>query len=175
MSEEESLLREEAIPSESARDEPANLVTTFDLFKTYLDTKLTSLKEDLAEDARTTSASVAKKLKEYSDITFKYEGNKQQHKFNCSLIEQVGLAQKALERKRHSQVKEHLEELEKFITKRNKLIRLADKSDAGWDLVNEYLSDELASGSEDEKRIRKAEQTALRKKKARTEKRFTNI
>ena len=42
--------------------------------------------------------------------------------------------------------------------------RLADRSPAGWDLVNEYLSDELASGSEDEKRIRKAEQVALRKR-----------
>ena len=47
------------------------------------------------------------------------------------------------------------------------LIRLADTSAAGWDLVNEYLSDELASGSEDEKRIRRAEQRALRKRKDR--------
>ena len=44
---------------------------------------------------------------------------------------------------------------------------MADKSAAGWDLVNEYLSDELASGSEDEKRIRRAEQRALRKRKDR--------
>ncbi|XP_068690339.1 uncharacterized protein [Montipora foliosa] len=40
-------------------------------------------------------------------------------------------------------------------------------SAAGWDLVNEYLSHELASGSEDEKRIRRAEQRALRKRKDR--------
>jgi len=33
--------------------------------------------------------------------------------------------------------------------------------------VNEYLSDELASGSEDEKRIRRAEQRALRKRSQR--------
>ena len=45
-----------------------------------------------------------------------------------------------------------------------KLIKLADKSEAGWLAVDEYESDELAEDSADEKRIRKAQDKAVRKK-----------
>ena len=41
---------------------------------------------------------------------------------------------------------------------------MADRSPAGWATVEEYLSDELASDSEDEKRIRSAEARAIRKR-----------
>ena len=43
------------------------------------------------------------------------------------------------------------------------LIKLVDKSEFGWATVNEYLSDELTSDSDDEKRIYRAERRAERK------------
>ena len=51
------------------------------------------------------------------------------------------------------------------IQKRQKLIKLADKSEAGWLAVEEYESDELADNSDDEKHIKKAQDKATRKKK----------
>ncbi|CAC5406124.1 unnamed protein product [Mytilus coruscus] len=47
--------------------------------------------------------------------------------------------------------------------KRRKLIRIDDKSDGGWNTVQEYPSDDVASNSEDEKRNRAAESRAVRK------------
>ncbi|VDI36291.1 Hypothetical predicted protein [Mytilus galloprovincialis] len=41
-------------------------------------------------------------------------------------------------------------------------VKLKDKSPAGWKTVREYESDDLASDSEDEKRIRSAETRAIR-------------
>ena len=52
-----------------------------------------------------------------------------------------------------------------FIQKRQKLIKIADKCRDGWQVVAEYESDELASGSEDERRLRKAWEAAGRKRR----------
>jgi hypothetical protein len=42
---------------------------------------------------------------------------------------------------------------------------MADKSVDGWKVVDEYLSDELASDSADEKRLKRARDVASRKRK----------
>ena len=53
-----------------------------------------------------------------------------------------------------------------MIAQRQKLIKMADASELGWLVVNEYVTNPLASDSEDEKRIYKAEARATRKYKA---------
>ncbi|KAK3744095.1 hypothetical protein QZH41_005420 [Actinostola sp. cb2023] len=47
-------------------------------------------------------------------------------------------------------------ESKKLVKKRQKLIRITDKAKDGWKVVDEYVSDELASDTEDEKRLKKA-------------------
>ena len=49
--------------------------------------------------------------------------------------------------------------------KRRKLIKLADKSEAGWLAVDVYESDDLADDSADEKRIKRAKEKAVKNKK----------
>ena len=122
--------------------------STFALFKDYFDKKLTALKRDIQEDSLSNIDSIAKKLKEESKISFKFVGIKKQFCFNSGLAEKVHAASTALGKRKLEVVRCYLEELDSYVKKRNKLIRLTDKSAAGWHLVNEYLSDELASGSE---------------------------
>ena len=57
-----------------------------------------------------------------------------------------------------------LEEGKKLLSERQKLIRMADRSEHGWATVEEYIEDELAD-SDDEKRIQRAEVRAGRKLK----------
>ena len=129
-----------AISVEQPSVEPADIASTFSLFKDYFDKKLSALKRDIQKDSLSNTDSIAKKLKEESNISFKFEGNKKQFYFNTGLAEKVNSASKALVKRKFDVVKSCLEELDSDIKKRNKLIRLADKSAAGWDLVNYFTS-----------------------------------
>ena len=148
---------EASVPIQSS-ESSSDIASAFSLFRDYFDKKLGALKRDIQDELCSNTDSVAKKLKKNprSRLDSKVI-MKKQFQFNSDLAEKVKSASVALGKRKLDLVKTHLEELDSDIKKRNKLIRLADKSAAGWDLVNEYLSDELASGSEDEKRIRRAE------------------
>ena len=56
-----------------------------------------------------------------------------------------------------NKAREVLKESEKLITARQKLIRIADRSEFGWSIVAEYDEDEMADGFDDEKWLYKAE------------------
>ena len=46
------------------------------------------------------------------------------------------------------------------MSERQKLIKLADRSECGWATVSAYVTDDLADTPEDERRISKAEKSA---------------
>ena len=125
-----------SVPVEQS-SESTDLASTFALLKDYFDEKLTALKRDIQEDSLSNNDSIAKKLKEDSKISFKFEGNKKQFYFNSGLAEKAQSTSTALGKRKFEVVRGYLKELGSDIKKRNKLIRLADKSTAGWDLVNE--------------------------------------
>jgi hypothetical protein len=58
-----------------------------------------------------------------------------------------------------------IDEGKEVIRRHQKLIQIADKSIDGWNVEDEYLSDELASDSADEKQLKTARDIASRKRK----------
>ena len=110
--------------------------------------------EDLI-DKRLKEMSLRKKRKRKTE--FRYPSNKDQHQFNEQVIAELeGVSAQGRSKRR---VKKAIERL----VKRNKLIRMADRSKAGWKMVEEYLTDGLASDEDDKKNMREAEKRALAK------------
>ena len=102
-------------------------------------------------------------------VQLKSKGNQKQFELNADLDAIFQL--KALKPKVKESIEPNLSQIKKLsqegrqrIRKRQKLIKIADKSRDGWQIVLEYESDEPASGSEDEKRQREAASRKRRQK-----------
>ena len=105
------------------------------------------------------------KDKKKKDHEYNYKGNRKQAEFNEEVLENLKDIQDLVKSGSINRSGKLIKETITKIEKRNKCIKLADRSVAGWDTVKEYLSDELASDSDDEKKMRKAEERAVSKKR----------
>jgi len=149
----------------------AALERAFDKFRGYIDSRLENLAVSLqtAPQAPVESihSSTRKLQREAEAQKLKYKANSKQFLHNAEVEDHVVAITQYLE-KETPDAEEALETAKKallVIQKRQKLIKLADKSEAGWLAVQEYESDELADGSDDEKRIKKAQEKGARKKR----------
>ncbi|CAC5425737.1 unnamed protein product [Mytilus coruscus] len=68
----------------------------------------------------------------------------------------------AIDNSKTDHARETVNEIVDKVKKRNKLIKIADISEAGWETVKQYEANPVASNSEDENKINKAENRALR-------------
>ena len=129
--------------------------------------KMGQLKRELTQEQEEANDRLAKRMR-LERPTFKKKTHEKQHHFNEEVRAKVAEASDALAQTPAAveKAKSLLEEGEKLILDRQKLIRIADRSENGWATVEEYMEDELADNSDDEKRIQKAEFRAGRKLKA---------
>ena len=105
------------------------------------------------------------KLKKEVSLSFRNKGNKQQYEFNLEQLAKLEEAKSLLEIGSVRRLTKKIDEVISDIQKRNKLIRLADRSAGGWMTVQEYMPDELASDSDDSRKMRQAENRATKKRK----------
>ena len=141
---------------------------TATVVKTIEQTVRESLKRALPEDFvdKTTDEAV-KQMKSSTVPEFKNKGNKIRYEANNSIMEKIDEAINAIEKGKIERCQEKLAEGKKIILKQQKLLRIVDREEDGWEVVKCYLSDDLASDSEDEKQLSKARREAPANKKKR--------
>ena len=94
---------------------------------------------------------------------FKKKSCVDQFKFNSKVLGKFRDAEThATSETNQRELAQDISEGIKLINKRPKLIRMADASKLGWLVVEEYVSNPLASDEEDEKRINMAEARATK-------------
>ena len=154
----------ESIPD----DQLSQIMGAINSSRSAVELQIKALQEELKKNKDEVAESVAKKVRRERPPEFRRKGNEKQYKFNEEVLEKFEAAAgevasatpltPSLER-----TKKIIEEGMVLLEDRQKMIRLADRSDFGWDVVSEYQSDELATNSDDEKRISKAEKAAEKK------------
>ena len=125
----------------------------FSLFKGYLNSQLQEKGKQFEQSANSD--------KEAAHI--KYKGNRKQFEVNLRLdniLTQIDESAGS-----PADIHKLVAEARLIIKKRQKLIKIADKNRDGWLVVQEYETDDLASNSEDEKKIRKAKAAAEKKRR----------
>ena len=135
-----------------------------------LDDKLAKFKADVRqaqEDAAAKAVTCAQLEKPYN---YK-KAHEEQVRFNdqvsACICEAQGSIATSDETPAQKRAQEVLEKGVQLLAERQKLIKIADRSENRWGVVAEYTADELADYSDDEKRIEKAAErkAGLRKRK----------
>ena len=147
---------------------------------TNIDTLLTSrfamFEQRISSSQRDISDSQLAKIQQNilsnDSCTFKRKGNEEQFKANVRVIDKLREADSHLtdslsQNTAESTVsaKARVSEGIDILNHRHKLIKLADSSELGWKVVQEYESHPLADDSDDEKRMYRAPARATRKMK----------
>ena len=99
-------------------------------------------------------------MSQYHPYQFKRRGNENQFRFCEEVANRLATAQSSVTRAERDggrsafeQAKMAIQEGIELVSRRQKLIKFADQSESGWATVDEYIDDDLADDSDDEKRM----------------------
>ena len=129
-------------PETTKSQNTSETVDVFERFKSYLDQKVESLASGLVSQA----SSGTQKLERAAEAgKLKFQGNKDQFLFNSELQATLDETANFLAARDVEKAGEKVEELRKNLRHRQKIIKLADKSEAGWLAVKEYHTEDWSS------------------------------
>lgn len=139
---------------ENSKDDSVQQV--FSMFKSYLEERFDQKGKEFEIKSKT----------EKEIVQLKYKGNQKQFELNAQIDSIFDSIHTENQKPEHGRpVQQLVEQGKELIRKRQKLIKIADRNKDGWQVVEEYESDDLASGSEDEKRLKKAKESVSRKRR----------
>ena len=131
----------------------------------WLDRKLADFKADVQQAQDEAATKAVNRVRNDKPYHYKKKAHEEQARFNAQVEESVQEAHDAFAAIEDSPViqraRDALGKGARLLADRQKLIKIADRSDNGWGVVAEYTADELAEDSDDEKRLEKAEKTLL--------------
>ncbi|KAH3859739.1 hypothetical protein DPMN_102562 [Dreissena polymorpha] len=122
------------------------------------------MKEEIRGSAFSAQEEVNFSKKE-KDVTWRFKRNRVQFEFNEHIAGSLKQIDWSIEHGKTGYCRELIAETLTNIQKRSKLIRMADTSEGGWDTVKLYGSNPVARDSEDEAKINRAENKAVKMKK----------
>ena len=130
-----------------------------DRLMSYMDLKFSEMKDE--------NDSLRRKLKcqEEKTTKFKQKGHEKQYEFNLDLKLQLEGVAHLITQQRTTKATAEVAEATEKLEKRNKLIRIADRSSYGWKTIAEYQSNHLAENPDDEKRIKDSVKLVAKKEK----------
>ena len=116
-----------------------------------------------SQEAASSALSASNSLKEQSEVKFNHIDNERSFKFNGQVLAKlVSLKDQLADLPPNSGAFSILDETIKILQERNRKIRIAGSSEAGWLTVKHYESNPVSLSEDDDKKIRAAERQALR-------------
>ena len=116
-----------------------------------------------SQEVASAALSASNSLKEQSEIKFNHTGNERNFKFNGQVLAKlVPLKDRLADLPPESEALSILDETVELLQERNRKIRIADSSEAGWLTVKHYESNPVSLSEDNDKKIRAAERQALR-------------
>ena len=134
-----------------------------DAVSSFVNTKFDTFQTKIDETQQKITDAVEENLSSLDSYKFKKKHFERKIKFNKSIRTKTFQALSAVSSGKIDKARQLLSSGISELDHQQKLLKLADKSDYGWLVLNEYVDKELASDEEDDKRIRKAEKSAASK------------
>ena len=165
----ESSSEDSSSPKRRRRCVQKNDLNDLKVYLKSLNAKLGHLQVNISENSKNSQRNVSKLERELRNVRgskdFKKAGNEIQYLFNQELEGTIEDCIEFIEHENKVSTTKSLKDCLQLIRKRQKLIKIADKSEFGWLAAREYDEDEIASNSDDDKRLKKAEKAAMAKYK----------